>query len=83
MTDAAQRWDDLDSLLDRVLDGLQSEDNIRQINHILRTDLEAWRRFVSYMGLHGRLVWGEGLAAEIAMPMGEAVLGNASSRDEC
>ncbi len=60
MNNASSRWHDLDQLLDRVLDGLHSKEDSRQLNDILRTDVNACRRYVAYMKLHGRLTWGEG-----------------------
>ncbi len=63
MTGAADRWQDLDRLLDRVLDGLHTDEDARELNQVLRTDPEACRRYVSYLQLHGRLCWGQrGLA---------------------
>ncbi len=64
MRDACDHWEELDVLLDGVLDGIESKEDVRRLNEILRTHPEAWRRFVSYMSLHGRLVWGEGLVEE-------------------
>ena len=64
MRDACDHWEELDVLLDGVLDGIESKEERRRLNEILRTHPEAWRRFVSYMSLHGRLVWGEGLVEE-------------------
>ena len=49
----------LDLLLDRVLDGLHTDEDARQLNQILRTDADACRHYVSYVELHGRLCWGE------------------------
>ncbi|MBU4272201.1 MAG: hypothetical protein KKA28_10100, partial [Planctomycetes bacterium] len=63
MSNASARWHDLDRLLDRVLDGLHSEEDSRQLNEILRTGVEACRRYVAYMELHGRLTWGDGIRA--------------------
>ncbi len=59
MTDLRQ----LDVLLDRVLDGLYTEEEARQLNDVLRTDMDACRRYVQYVKLHGRLTWGDGLKA--------------------
>ena len=76
MTDNSDRWGEIDVLLDRVLDGIETTEDVRRLNEILRTDPQAWRRFVSYMALHGRLVSGEGLAAgRAAGPMTEADCG--------
>ncbi len=63
MSNASNRWHNIDQLLDRVLDGLHSEEDSRQLNDILRTDVEACRRYVAYMELHGRLTWGDGIRA--------------------
>jgi hypothetical protein len=64
MTDGSDRWQELDSLLDRVLDGIYDDADARRLNAILRDDPEARRRYVLYVELHGRLAWGEGLGAE-------------------
>jgi hypothetical protein len=61
MTDGSDRWQELDSLLDRVLDGIYDDADVRRLNAILRDDPEARRRYVLYVELHGRLAWGEGL----------------------
>jgi hypothetical protein len=60
MTDSSSRWQEFDLLLDRVLDGLYTNDDTRRLNETLRTDLEACRHYISYVDLHGRLVWGDG-----------------------
>jgi hypothetical protein len=63
MRDGSDRWQELDSLLDRVLDGLYDDADSRRLNEILRNDAEACRRYVLYVELHGRLAWGEGIPA--------------------
>jgi hypothetical protein len=63
MTAGSDRWQELDSLLDRVLDGLYDDRDLRRLNEILRGDVEASRRYMLYVQLHGRLAWGEGLGA--------------------
>ena len=81
MTDNSDRWGEIDVLLDRVLDGIETTEDVRRLNEILRTDPQAWRRFVSYMALHGRLVSGEGLAAgRAAGPMSRGRLRQARRR---
>ena len=75
MTHDSDRWDELDALLDRVLDGLHDATDLRRLNEILRADTEARRRFVSYLGLHGRLGSGEGLAADLAAGPGSGPMG--------
>ncbi len=59
MTDVP-RHQELESLLDLVLDGLHTEADARRLNEILRTDEDACRRYIGYVQLHGRLLWGEG-----------------------
>ena len=60
MIDSRADWMELDLLLDRVLDGLETSDDVRQLNQILRIDADACRHYVSYIELHGRLLWGDG-----------------------
>ena len=64
MTDGSDRWQELDSVLDRVLDGIYDDNDLRRLNGILRDDVEACRHYVFYVELHGRLAWGDGLRAE-------------------
>jgi hypothetical protein len=66
MNDGSDRWQELDSVLDRVLDGIYDDDDLRRLNRILRDDVDACRRYVLYVELHGRLAWGDGLRAECA-----------------
>jgi hypothetical protein len=67
MTSPSTNWQELDALLDRLFDGIHNEDDLRRINAILRADIEACRRYVSYVELHGRLAWGDGLGPDIAL----------------
>ena len=60
MTDASSRWQELDSLLDLVLDGLHTEADSHRLNDILRSNEEACGHYIGYVHLHGRLLWGEG-----------------------
>ncbi|MBN1395090.1 MAG: NPCBM/NEW2 domain-containing protein [Pirellulales bacterium] len=55
---------ELDRLLDRVLDGLHTDRDARRLNEILRSDIDACRRYVAYVELHGRLSWGDGVRSE-------------------
>ncbi len=63
MNDDSVRWQELDSVLDRVLDGIYADGDLRRLNEILRADVAACRRYVHYVELHGRLAWGDGVAA--------------------
>ena len=67
MTDSPDRWHEFDLLVDRLLDGLQSEDDARRLNELLRTDPDARRRYVGYVGVHGRLSLCEG-GADLRCP---------------
>ena len=60
ITSSSYRWQDFDLLLNRVVDGLHTEEDLKQFNSILRVDVEACRHYVSYIGLHGQLAWGTG-----------------------
>jgi hypothetical protein len=83
MRDGSDRWQELDSLLDRVLDGLYEEADLRRLNEILRNDAEACRRYVLYVELHGRLAWGEGLRAEADQGLDDAAIaGTGATGDE-
>ncbi len=80
MTDAADRWHDLDRLLDRVLDGLHTAEDATRLNQILRADADACRHYVSYLQLHGRLCWGErGLGTSQLRGLGTSVPSEAGS----
>jgi hypothetical protein len=68
MTDGSDRWRELDSVLDRVLDGIYDDDDLRRLNEILRADVEACRRYVHYVELHGRLAWGDAVGAAVELP---------------
>ena len=61
MTDNSDRWRNFDLLLGRVLDGIQMDDDVRELSQVLRADAEACRRCMSYVHLHGWLAWGRGL----------------------
>ena len=63
-------------MLDRVLDGIYDDEDLRRLNEILRADAEACRRYVLYVELHGRLAWGDGQGAE-----GEGEIGVSAFRD--
>ena len=80
MSDGSDRWQELDSLLDRVLDGIYDDGDLRRLNEILRDDAEACRRYVLYVELHGRLAWGDGLRGregEIGVPAARELAGSA------
>jgi hypothetical protein len=64
MTDGSDRWQELDCVLDRVLDGIYDDGDVRRLNEILRDDAEACRHYVDYVELHGRLAWGDAVAAQ-------------------
>ncbi len=64
MTDGSDRWQELDSVLDRVLDGIYDQQDLRRLNEMLRADVEACRRYIHYVELHGRLAWGDAIGAE-------------------
>ena len=61
------RWSELDSLLDRLVDGIAGDRGIRELNRILSGDAEACRRDLQYMGVHSRLVWADGLVKDEAL----------------
>ena len=61
MIDCPDRWQELDSVLDRVLDGIYDDVDLRRLNAILRADAAACRRYIHYVELHGRLAWGDGV----------------------
>ena len=61
---SADRWHDLDRLLDRVLDGLYVEEDAIQLNNMLISCEGAVEHYISYITLHGRLVWERGAVAE-------------------
>jgi hypothetical protein len=63
MSDGSDRWQELDTLLDRVLDGIYNDEDLRRLNEILRADVEACHRYIHYVELHGRLAWGESVRA--------------------
>ncbi|MEN6451156.1 MAG: hypothetical protein ABFC96_11750 [Thermoguttaceae bacterium] len=67
MSDSSPRWTELDAILDRVLDGLHTDEDAVKLNEILRTDANACRRYVSYMELHGRLAWEQRADEETAI----------------
>ena len=62
MSHTTDRWREFDLLMDRLLDGLQSEADTRRLNELLRSDPAACRRYVGYVEVHGRLSLGEGNA---------------------
>ena len=64
MTQCADRWQGFDLLLDRAWTACRPMRTFRQLNQILRANVEACRRYVRYVQLHGRLLWGDGLKAE-------------------
>ena len=64
MTDSSDRWQELDAVLDRVLDDIYDDEDVRRLNEILRADVEACRHYVRYVELHGRLAWGDAPRAE-------------------
>ena len=45
------------TLIDRVLDGLYTDEDARRLNNLLRSDAEACRLYVEYAKLHGQLAW--------------------------
>ena len=61
MTDSSDRWHDFDLLLGRVVDDIQSDEDVRRLNEILRADAEACQRYLTCVHLHGRLAWGRGV----------------------
>ena len=67
-SDSSARWANLDSLLDRLLDGLAGEEDIHQLNQLLSGDVEACRHYWQYMGVHTRLVWADGLIKATVEP---------------
>jgi hypothetical protein len=73
MTDGSDRWQELDSVLDRVLDGIYDDADLRRLNEILRGDGDARRRYIHYVELHGRLAWGDAAAASVGTSVGMAV----------
>jgi hypothetical protein len=70
MNDGSDHWQELDSVLDRVLDGIYDDNDLRQLNGILRDNVEACQRYVLYVELHGRLAWGDGLRAKCGADIG-------------
>jgi hypothetical protein len=84
MTDGSHRWQELDSVLDRVLDGIYDDRDVRRLNEILRADAEARRRYVRYVELHGRLAWGDAAQAggerdmNVTSPTETAIVGAAA-----
>ena len=77
MTDASNRWQELDSLLDLLLDGLHTEADSHRLNDILRYDEEACGHYIGYVHLHGRLLWGEG-RQKVARTEGSGIRGQVS-----
>ena len=68
MIDGPDRWQELDSVLDRVLDGIYDDADLRRLNAILRADTAACRRYIHYVELHGRLAWGESVGTAVELP---------------
>ena len=72
MSHTTDRWRKFDLLMDRLLDGLQSEADTRRLNELLRSDPAACRRYVGYVEVHGRLSLGEGNAKAHGGTSGDA-----------
>jgi hypothetical protein len=68
MTDGSDRWQELDCVLDRVLDGIYDDLDLGRLNEILRADVAACRRYIHYVELHGRLSWGEAVGTAVELP---------------
>ena len=49
------RWDELDLLLDRLLDGLYTDADVARLNELLAADWDACRHYVAYLEVHNRL----------------------------
>ncbi len=49
------RWQELDPLLDRLLDGLHSVEDVARLNELLAADWDACRHYVAYLEVHNRL----------------------------
>ena len=60
MNNPSDRWQDFDRLVNRVVDGIGSDEDAPELNQILRSDAEACRRYLRYMGVHSRLFWPDG-----------------------
>jgi hypothetical protein len=79
MSHTTDRWRELDLLMDRLLDGLQTEADTRRLNVLLRSDPDACRRYVGYVEVHGRLSLGEGNAKAHGGRSGDASGGTGSA----
>jgi hypothetical protein len=75
------RWQELDSLLDRILDGIHQESDCQRLNDILRHDEDACRRYVLYMDLHGRLAWGDAMRSQRAFDAADQELDGLEPHD--